>query len=296
MSPEELIAKLALENGVSAWGLAPAGPLSEYGRFLSALKDLPPSLGYLARNPEKRSDIGNWFAGARSALMCAFSYWDAGRDYKKTLVGAGAPSAFLERDGRKITQPVFFETGNKKIARYALSPDYHAPVKEKLLKILEGIKLAFPQAEGRVFVDTSPVLEKELGRLAGLGFRGKNTLLINPKMGSYFVLGGLALNLELKPGAPLTVGSASLDNSLAGPRPFEAPGESAGAKEDGCGDCELCVKACPRGALKDGQLSAAKCVSYLTTQAKEKISSNAALNCGGFAYGCDICQEVCPFN
>ncbi|MCX5786442.1 MAG: DUF1730 domain-containing protein [Elusimicrobia bacterium] len=269
MLPEELIKKLALENGVSAWGLAPAGPLAEYDRFLSALKDLPPSLGYLARNPKKRSDIGNWFAGARSALICAFSYWDAGRDYEKTLAGAGAPTAFFKRSGRQIKQPVFFEAGNKKIARYALSPDYHARIKEKLLKILEGLKPAFPHAEGRAFVDTSPVLEKELGRLAGLGFRGKNTLLINPEIGSYFVVGGLALNLELKPGAPLLTG---------------------------CGDCDLCVKACPRGALKDGRLSASKCVSYLTTQAKEKISSEAALNSGGFAYGCDICQEVCPFN
>ncbi|HAH31212.1 MAG TPA: hypothetical protein DCL44_02740 [Elusimicrobia bacterium] len=269
MFPEELVKKLALENGASACGLAPAGPLAEYGRFLSALKDLPPSLGYLARNPEKRSDIGNWFAGARSALMCAFNYWEPGRNYEKTLACAGAPRIFLERSGRKITQPGFFETGNEKIARYALCPDYHDWVKDTLLKILVGIKRAFPQAEGRAFVDTAPVLEKEMGRLAGLGFRGKNTLLINPETGSYFVLGGLALNLELKPGAPLTCG---------------------------CGDCDLCVNACPRGALKDGRLLSEKCSSYLTTQAKEKLPPETALNSGGFAYGCDICQEVCPFN
>ena len=105
--------------------------------------------------------------------------------------------------------------------------------------------------------------------MAGLGFRGKNTLLINPKLGSYFVLGGVALNLRLKPDTPLAAG---------------------------CGKCDLCVKACPGGALKDGRLLASKCVSYLTTQAKEKIPAKAALSSGGFAYGCDICQEACPFN
>jgi len=320
MLPEELIKELALENGASVCGFAPAGPLAEHARFLLALEDLPPELGYLARNPEKRADIRNWFAGARSVLICGFSYWPQsltapgasdrseplavpcqglcpsdglahGLDYKKTLEGVGEPKAFLERSGRKIPQPGFFEAGNRRIARYALGSDYHAAVKEKLLKILEGVKPAFPRAEGRAFVDTSPVLEKELGRLAGLGFRGKNTLLINPKLGSYFVLGGLALNLKLKPDTPLGGGSASLDNSFAGPRPSEAL-----AKEDGCGDCDLCVKACPRCALKDGRLLASKCVSYLTTQATEKIPTEAALNSGGFAYGCDICQEACPFN
>jgi epoxyqueuosine reductase len=207
-----------------------------------------------------------------------------GADYKKTLEGVGEPKTFLERSGRKILQPVFFEAGNRSIARYALGPDYHAAIKEKLLKIIEGVKPAFPRIEGRIFVDTSPVLEKELGRLAGLGFRGKNTLLINPKLGSYFVLGGVAFNLELTPGIPP-------GNGFAGPCHSKAL-----AKEDGCGDCDLCVKACPGGALREGRLSASKCVSYLTTQAKEEIPSGLVSNSGGFAYGCDICQEVCPYN
>ncbi|HCE98869.1 MAG: hypothetical protein A2X34_02575 [Elusimicrobia bacterium GWC2_51_8] len=295
MLPEELIKKIALKNGASICGFAPAGPLAEHARFLRALEDLPPSLGYLARNSGERADIRNWFAGAHSVLICAFSYWPSdgltpGLDYKKTLERVGEPETFLERSGRKIRQPGFFEAGNRAIARYALGPDYHAAVKEKLLKIVESMKPSFPLMEGRAFVDTSPVLEKELGRLAGLGFRGKNTLLINPKFGSYFVLGGVALNLKLKSDAPL-------DNSFAGPRPFEAPSASGGgAKEDGCGDCDLCIRACPTGALKDGRLLASKCVSYLTTQAKEKVPAAAVFNSGGFAYGCDICQEVCPFN
>ena len=328
MSPEEIIKKLALKNGASVCGFAPAGPLAEHARFLRALEDLPPSLGYLARDPEKRADIRNWFAGARSVLICGFSYWPqsltapgrvtapeatgtseseasdrseppavpyltsgraatsamrnksgqglcpsdglvSGLDYEKTLEGVGEPEAFLERSGRKIKQPGFFEAGNRRIARYALGSDYHAAVKEKLLKIIEGVKSAFSGSDGRAFVDTAPVLEKELGRLAGLGFRGKNTLLINPGLGSYFVIGGVALNLELEPGAPLAAG---------------------------CGDCDLCVKACPGEALKDGRLFASKCVSYLTTQATEKIPAKAVLNSGGFAYGCDICQKACPFN
>ena len=269
MLPEELIKKIALANGASVCGLAAAAPLAEHERFLLALKELPPSLAYLAREPQKRADIRNWFSGARSVLMCGFSYCTPGLDHKKTLESVGEPEAFLKRSGRKILQPGFFKAGNRRIARYALAPDYHAEVKKKLLKIIKDAKAEFPGFEGRAFVDTSPVLEKELGRLAGLGFRGKNTLLINPRLGSYFVLGGVALNMEFAPDQ---------------------------VREGGCGGCELCVKACPAGALKDGGLLSAKCVSYLTTQAKEAIPEGAVSNSGGFAYGCDICQEACPYN
>ncbi len=262
MDAARLIKNAALENGASLCGIAGAGPLVEYGRFSGMLEALPPSLSYLSREPEKRKSAAAWFPAARSVLVCAYPI--AGRTQD--------PSDGRERilrSGRKLPHPEFFEAGNRKIAGYAMEPDYHAAVKEKLGRTLEKIAALFPAAAGKIFVDTSPVLEKELGRLAGLGFRGRNTLLVNPERGSFFVLGGIALAMELPPDAPC-----------------------AGS----CGDCELCVRACPTGALKDGRLDAAKCVSYLTTQAREKLPPLAAQNSGGFAYGCDICQDVCPFN
>lgn len=263
------IKEIALACGASAAGFAPASDLEEFDRFSVSVKSVPAGLAYLAREPLKRKNIKNWFPAAESVLVCAFRYWEPGRDYAAELAKAGAPAAYLERTGRKRYQPELLAAPGAKISRYALFPDYHLTVKEKLLAALEGIKKEFPGTGGKIFCDTSPVLEKELARLAGLGFRGKNTLLLSRELGSYLFLGGIALDLKLAPDAPV---------------------------EDSCGACDLCIKACSTGALKAGAMDPALCLSYWTTQAKEKLPPALASKTRGCAYGCDLCQEVCPLN
>jgi epoxyqueuosine reductase len=190
----------------------------------------------------------------------------------------GEASAYLEKTGRKVRAE--FVGGVKtagfrpRISRYALGPDYHAIIKERLGLMLSDIKAAVPGVEGKSFTDTSPVLEKELGRLSGLGFRGRNTLLISGELGSYIFIGGLALSLEYGAG--------------------ESPVADTGP---GCGNCGKCAAACPTGALKaSGVLDAGLCISYWTTQSGTAAPEGIISKSGGYVYGCDLCQEVCPYN
>ncbi len=247
------IRDIAFKRGASACGIVHAGTIAEYARFRSASAGAPAGLAYLRRSSPVRADVRNWFPPAKSVLVCAFQYWHSGLDYP----------AVLEKTGG--IRP--------RISRYALVPDYHKVIREKLDLMLADIKAACPGTAGKSFTDTSPVLEKELGRMAGLGFRGKNTLLISEELGSYFFIGGLAL---------------SLDNE---------PGETAPVTGPGCGTCGKCAAACPTGALNaEGALDAGRCISYWTTQSKTAAPEEMVRKFSGYVYGCDICQEVCPYN
>jgi len=263
------VKEIALACGATAAGIARAADLEEFRRYSEAVTMVPDGLLYLKRDPLKRKNIKKWHPAAKSVLVCAFRYWTPERDYAAELAKAGDPAAFLAASGRKPGQPRLAAAPGAKISRYALCRDYHLTVKEKLAAALAEIKKEFPAADGKIFCDTSAVMEKELGRLAGLGFRGKNTLLLSRELGSYFFLGGIALNIDLQADAPST---------------------------DSCERCEQCVKACPTRALSNGRLDAARCISYWTTQAKWIIPQEAAERSQGFAYGCDICQEACPNN
>ena len=260
---------IALAAGASAAGIAPAGNLDEFRRYSEAVTIIPSGLGYLKRDPLIRKSVKKWHPAARSVLVCAFRYWTPEMDHAAEQAKAGPLTAFLWNSGRKPTQPALLSAPGAKISRYALCRDYHLAVKEKLSAMLEEIKKESPAVDGKTFCDTSPVMEKELARLAGLGFRGKNTLLLSRTLGSYIFLGGISLSLDLAPDAPC---------------------------EDSCGRCEQCVKACPTRALTNGRLDAGRCLAYWTTQAKDKMPEEAVARAGGWAYGCDICQEACPNN
>lgn len=157
------------------------------------------------------------------------------------------------------------------ISRYAWGDDYHDVMKKKLELLLERVTaLHGSPVQGRAFVDSGPVLERAIAGVAGLGWIGKNTHLISPKKGSWFFLGELFLDLPLTYDRPI---------------------------RDRCGRCDLCLKACPTGAFVGPYLlDARRCISYLTIELKGWIPRHLRPLIGGHVFGCDICQEVCPYN
>lgn len=190
----------------------------------------------------------------------------------------GVRSVVLVAHGHYLEDPVGTSDDPSRgvIARYARGRDYHKVVRGKLKRLLEWIRGASPDpVTGRVYVDTGPILERELASRAGLGWFGKNTMLIHPRRGSYFFLGALLLDLALPPDPP-----------------FEA---------DHCGTCRRCLDACPTGALLgyDGTgapvMDARRCISYLTIEHRGPIPMELRPLMGNRIFGCDICQECCPF-
>jgi len=159
-----------------------------------------------------------------------------------------------------------------KVSRYAYGRDYHFTIKEKLRKLFSFIKEEiFPGLEGRIFTDSAPVLDRAWAVRAGLGWIGKNTNLINKKWGSFVFIGEIISNLEVEPDT-LQVKNA-------------------------CGNCTRCIDACPTGAItKPYTIDANKCISYLTIENKNEIPEEFTGKFDGWVFGCDICQEVCPWN
>ncbi len=158
-----------------------------------------------------------------------------------------------------------------KIASYAHGKDYHFVIKEKLRALLHFIQEEIGEVSGRCFVDSAPVMERQWAAKSGLGWTGKNTLLIHPKAGSYFFLAELIIDLELEADAPI---------------------------KDYCGTCTRCIDACPTEAISpEGYLlDASKCISYLTIELKEVIPEEFQGKMDNWMFGCDVCQEVCPWN
>ncbi len=214
-------------------------------------------MGYLERNLDRRLDPSLLLENARSILAVGMNY------YSDAEEGPGLPD---------LSDPA--EAERARFARYARGDDYHDVMTLRLRALLEFLKAeAGEGAEGRVYVDAGPVLEREVAQRAGLGWFGKNTLLINTRRGSYFFLGEIITNVELTPDSP-AVG--------------------------GCGTCRKCLDACPTGAIvAPYQVDARRCLSYLTIELKGDFPdefAGAVAPAGNRIFGCDICQEVCPFN
>lgn len=157
-----------------------------------------------------------------------------------------------------------------KIARYAVGKDYHQVIKEKLLSLADYLKNVSPQTQCYCAVDSSPVAERSLAIKAGIGFLGKNTMVIKPGLGSYLFIGVILTDFAFEPDKPLAWN---------------------------CGECRLCVDACPTLAInKDYTLTATKCISYQTIERKTLLTDHEIKTNKGWMFGCDICQEACPYN
>jgi epoxyqueuosine reductase len=157
-----------------------------------------------------------------------------------------------------------------KISKYAYGEDYHFIVKDKLKSFMKEIQQEIGEVNGRVFVDSAPVLDKAWAKKSGLGWMGKNTNIIHPKEGSFFFIAEIILDLELEYDGPI---------------------------KDYCGTCTKCIDACPTGAIKPYEVDGSKCISYLTIELKDEIiPKEFSGKMENWMFGCDICQDVCPWN
>ena len=227
-------------------GIAPAAASAggaAYDSWLAA--GMNGEMGYMAENQDSRRDIRAWMKDAKSVLMCGFSY------------GAASP-------------PPGAKPGHGRIARYAVRTDYHQLLRDKMGGLRDWLKTEVPGSHSVPFCDMSPILERAYANAAGLGWQGKNTMLLSADIGSYFLIAGLGLDVEL-------------------------PADSAGP--DHCGTCVKCLDVCPTDAFpKERVLDASKCIAYFTIESKGKIPEAFREGVGNWVYGCDLCQEVCPWN
>ena len=195
------------------------------------------------------------------------NYFDKRLDPRQLVDGAKSVVSLLlnyytDKKQEDVTAP--------KISMYALGKDYHDIIKNKLKELLNFINENIGEVNGRVFVDSAPVLDRAWAQKSGLGWIGKNTNLINPIAGSFFFIAELILDLELEPDAPI---------------------------KDYCGTCSRCMDACPTDAIiKPYIVDGSKCISYFTIELKEEIPSEMKGKFENWTFGCDICQEVCPWN
>jgi epoxyqueuosine reductase len=205
----------------------------------------------------RRQDPARVLAGARSAIVCALNY-NTPHPYS-TEIAAG------KEEGPRGW-----------ISRYAWGSDYHKVLWERLNALAAGLRERFPEEHrSRAYADTGPVAERIFAKHAGLGWLGKNTLLLNEELGSWFFLGVIVTTLELAP----SLGTAEIPPA------------------DLCGHCRQCLDACPTEALVEPYvLDARKCISYLTIELRGSIPEELRAPIGRHVYGCDICQDVCPYN
>lgn len=245
----ERIAARAKDLGLDLFGVCEAAPVAGWDHFEEwAREGMAGEMAWLVKEPLKRSDPRRVMPGCRSVIA-------AGMIYRTS------------EDAEEVKDEALYG----QVARYARGDDYHEVLKDRLDRLLGAIREeAGVPVEGRVYVDTGPLLERDLAYAAGLGWRAKNTHLIHPRLGSYFFLGEILLDLPLM---------ASTE------------------QPDRCGTCTRCLDSCPTAAfVGPGVLDARRCISYLTIELRGPIPRSLRPLIGNMVFGCDICQEVCPWN
>ena len=241
----KFIKNKAKDLGFSSVGISKARHLHEeenkFEKWLS--KGFQGSMNYLEKNFDKRLDPRKLVPGSKSIISLSYNYY---------------PKKNIDKKNNFI------------ISKYAYGKDYHKVIKKKLKILFRSIKEKIGDIEGRVFVDSAPVHERAWAKLSGLGWIGKNSLLINEKKGSYFFLAEIICDLDLEYDSPVA---------------------------NRCGKCTKCIDACPTDAITSAQIiNANKCISYLTIENKKEIPTELKNNLNDTIFGCDICQDVCPWN
>lgn len=239
-----LIKQRALQLGFTKAGVTTAAPFDEEAdRFESWVASGSHGLmSWLERNHDKRRDVAHILPNAKSIISLALNYY----------------------------HPHQHQQDDLKISRYAWGTDYHELIPNKLSELLAYIKELAPEANGRYYTDTGPLLEKAIAQRAGIGWIGKHTNVITREVGSWVFLAEIILDIELESDVPMT---------------------------EMCGTCTKCIDACPTNAITEPfQVDATKCISYLTIELKHDNEIPVAHDLAGWLYGCDICQDVCPWN
>lgn len=239
---------MATRHGFMGAGISKAEFMEEEAIHLEQwlAKGYHGEMAYMANHFDLRLDPTQLVPGAKSMISLIYNYYTV---EKENPVGENA----------------------LKISRYALGEDYHKVVRRKLKTLVNEMKATWGDFHARVFVDSAPVMERDWAKRGGVGWIGKNTLLINPKKGSYFFLAEIICDLDFEEDHPI---------------------------RDHCGTCTRCIDACPTDAISPTGyvLDGSKCISYLTIELKSYIPSEFHDKMNGWIFGCDICQEVCPWN
>lgn len=250
LSPRDLrraIKRKAEELGLQACGISEAQPLEEEADRLAAWLDrgYQADMEWMSRHGSKRTDPTLLVEGARTVVSVLQSYYTPFEATDNPAVG--------------------------RISRYAWGDDYHLKLKERLFSLMEWLQEVAPETEGRVFVDSAPIMDKAWAARAGLGWIGKHSNLISPQHGSWVFIGELVVTTAIEPDSPIA---------------------------DHCGSCTACIDACPTTAIVEPYVvDANRCISYTTIEFKgQEPPAAIAEGHGNWIFGCDICQEVCPWN
>ncbi|MCX7908082.1 MAG: tRNA epoxyqueuosine(34) reductase QueG [Ignavibacteria bacterium] len=238
------IQNFARELGFEKVGFALPSPLKKdfeyYNQWLSLGYNA--SMDYLERNLDKRKNVELILPEVKSVIVFAHSYY-TGIEHKNNFL---------------------------KISRYAWGKDYHKVIAKKLECVVEFLSSKYKNFKAKIYVDTGPILEKYWAVISGIGWQGKNSLVLNKELGSYFFIGILLTNIEFEPDPKV---------------------------EDHCGKCTRCIDACPTGAIVQPKvIDSRKCISFWTIEKKREEIISESVDLNGWIFGCDICQEVCPWN